>query len=164
MMRRIKVYLLLGSNMGDREAVLERAVEELMERLLPDYLEVTSLDEAVNTSRIYETEPWGFESDQKFLNQAFCCITGLEPHQVLEVCLQVEAELGRRRTGEQLNAKGERVYASRVIDIDILMIDRREGDKWVPVEINTPDLVVPHPRLYEREFALKPLRELRRGV
>lgn len=164
MMQCLKVYLLLGSNMGNREAVLERAVQELIERLLPDYLEVASLNEAVNTSRIHETEPWGFESEQKFLNQAFCCITGLTPHQVLEVCLQVEAELGRRRTGEQFNAKGERIYASRVIDIDILMIDRLEGDKWVPLEINTPDLIVPHPRLYEREFALKPLRELRRGV
>lgn len=160
----LKVYLLLGSNMGDRAILLERAVEELIDRLLPDYMEVTSLDEAVNTSRVYETEPWGFASDQKFLNQAFSCITGLDPHQVLEVCLQVEAGLGRKRTGEQFNAKGERIYTSRVIDIDILMIDRREGDKWVPVKINTPDLVVPHPRLYEREFALKPLRELRRGV
>lgn len=163
-MEYFKVYLLLGSNMGDRKTLLERAVEELIDRLLPDYLEVAALDEAVNTSRVYETEPWGFESDQKFLNQAFCCITGLDPHQVLEVCLQVEAGLGRKRTGEQFNTKGERVYVSRVIDIDILMIDRLEGNRWVPVEIHTPDLVVPHPRLYEREFALKPLRELRRGV
>ncbi len=162
-----KVYLLLGGNMGDREAILRSAVEELIERLLPGYLVAVSPDEAVKTSGIYETEPWGFESADKFLNQAFCCITELEPHKVLDVCLEVEKELGRQRCGERYNEKGERIYSSRVIDIDILMIDELIGDKWVTVKIDTPELVVPHPRLYEREFALKPLSELRdidRGV
>lgn len=158
---RYKVFLLLGSNLGDREGVLQQATLELMDRLLPDYLEVGGLEEAVNTSKIHETEPWGFESDQKFLNQAFCCVTELEPEQVLQVCLEVEKELGRERNGEQFDAQGNRIYTSRVIDIDILMIDRLEGEKWVPIQINTPELVVPHPRLPEREFALNPLREIR---
>lgn len=158
-----KVFLLLGSNLGDREGVLQQATLELIDRLLPDYLEVGGLEEAVNTSQIHETDPWGFESDQKFLNQAFCCVTELEPEQVLQVCLEVEKELGRERSGAQFDAQGNRVYASRVIDIDILMIDQLEGEKWIPVTVNTPNLVVPHPRLPEREFALKPLREIRPG-
>lgn len=164
-----KVYLLLGSNLGDRKAVMEQAVIELIDALLPGYLEIGSLDEAVNTSRLYETEPWGFASADKFLNQAFCCITELAPHAVLGECLRIEKELGREREGEQYNAAGERVYSSRVIDIDILLIDKLEkekqgGEKWVPVVLQTKDLVVPHPRLQEREFALKPLRELRRDI
>ncbi|MBR4882403.1 MAG: 2-amino-4-hydroxy-6-hydroxymethyldihydropteridine diphosphokinase, partial [Bacteroidales bacterium] len=62
-----RVYLLLGSNMGNREQVLSDAVELLIEELMPDYLEVEDLAEAVNTSSVVETEPWGFESSDKFL-------------------------------------------------------------------------------------------------
>ena len=116
-----RVYLLLGSNMGDREEILDRAVLELIDALLPDYTEVYSLNEAVNTSALYETEPWGFECKDKFMNQAFTCITELPPHKVLEECLRIERELGRVRNGAQFNEKGERVYSSRPIDIDILL-------------------------------------------
>lgn len=137
------------------------AVAELMDRLLPDYLEVGALEEAVNTSALHETEPWGFESPDKFLNQAFCCLTERQPHEVLQICLDIEKALGRVRHGVQFDAQGNRIYASRVIDIDILLIDRQEGEKWVPVTVQTPDLTVPHPRLHEREFALRPLREIR---
>ncbi|MEG0517327.1 MAG: 2-amino-4-hydroxy-6-hydroxymethyldihydropteridine diphosphokinase [Bacteroidales bacterium] len=201
-----RVYLLLGSNMGDRKAVIEQATRELIDALLPDYLEIGSLDEAVNTSQMYETEPWGFESPDKFMNQAFCCVTELEPQQVLSECLRIEKELGRVRNSEQYGADGKRIYSSRVIDIDILLIDKQEfvvsaindaeagkdkrgekigngmkgekrkngkpgesGEKcpqqrWVEVTVNTSDLIIPHPRLHEREFALKPLRELRRTI
>ena len=96
-----RVYLLLGSNMGDREEILDRAVLELIDALLPDYTEVYSLNEAVNTSALYETEPWGFECKDKFMNQAFTCITELPPHKVLEECLRIERELGRVRNGAQ---------------------------------------------------------------
>lgn len=163
--------------MGNRKAVIEQAVIELIDCLLPNYLEIGSLEEAVNTSTLHETNPWGFESQDKFLNQAFCCVTELEPQQVLSECLRIETELGRVRVGEQFDANGNRIYSSRVIDIDILLIDKQcKGEmkagkgkygnttqqEWVPVTINTPNLIVPHPRLYEREFALKPLRELRK--
>jgi len=116
-----KVYLLLGSNMGNREETLEQAVLKLIDALLPDYTEVASLAEAVNTSALYETEPWGFESKEKFMNQAFTCITELPPHKVLEECLRIERELGRVREGAQFNGKGERIYSSRPVDIDILL-------------------------------------------
>ena len=93
--------------MGNREEILNEANIELIERLLPDYFEVASLDDAVATSSVLETEPWGFESPDKFLNQAFACITNLEPEQVLEACLDIEKDLGRVRSGKQINEKGE---------------------------------------------------------
>ena len=113
--------------MGNREEVLNEANIELIERLLPDYLEVASLEDAVATSNVLESEPWGFESPDKFLNQAFACITNLEPEQVLLACLDIEKDLGRVRSGEQFNDNGERVYQSRVIDIDILLIEKLVG-------------------------------------
>ena len=156
-----RVYLLLGSNLGDREAILEQAVIELVDRLLPDYMVIDSLEEAVNTSKVYESEPWGFNSKDKFLNQAFCCVTELEPEEVLSACLEIEKELGRERVGEQFNEQGERVYSSRLIDIDVLLIEEKiDSNKWEWVAFNSPTLSVPHPRLKEREFALKPLREI----
>lgn len=162
-MNTYKVYLLLGSNMGNREEVLNEANIELIERLLPDYLEVASLEDAVATSNVLESEPWGFESPDKFLNQAFACITNLEPEQVLVACLDIEKDLGRVRSGEQFNDNGERVYQSRVIDIDILLIEKLVGDKWELVKVNKPNLIVPHARLKERDFAMKPLKELYKG-
>ena len=201
--RLYRVYLLLGSNMGDREEILGQAVLELIDALLPDYSEVGSLEEAVNTSALYETEPWGFECKDKFMNQAFTCITELSPHKVLEECLRIEKELGRVRDGVQFNEEGERIYSSRPIDIDILLAyeqksipateqkpagsdkmkngvgDRRNlsGSKsknnskrevgkfvWELCRINDEDLVVPHPRLHEREFAKLPMREFLKGA
>lgn len=190
-----RVYLLLGSNMGDREEILDRAVLELIDALLPDYTEVYSLNEAVNTSALYETEPWGFECKDKFMNQAFTCITELPPHKVLEECLRIERELGRVRNGAQFNEKGERVYSSRPIDIDILLAyeqktagsgnmenvvgerrnlsgsKKRQGGKrgdgnfvWELCRIDDEDLLVPHPRLHEREFAKLPMREFIKGA
>ena len=162
-MNTYKVYLLLGSNMGNREEVLNEANIELSERLLPDYLEVASLEDAVATSKVLETEPWGFDSKDKFLNQAFSCVTNLEPKEVLKACLDIEKDLGRVRSGKQFDKDGNRIYQSRVIDIDILLIEKMVGDKWDLVAINEPDLIVPHPRLKEREFAMKPLKELYKG-
>lgn len=155
-----RVYLLLGSNSGNREQILGNAVEALMDRLLPDYMEVGDLLEAVNASAVYETEPWGFESKDKFLNQAFVCLTELDAQAVLDVCLEIEKELGRVRAGNDYNDKGERIYTSRTIDIDILLFDKYVGGEYVACKINTPALQVPHPRLHERPFALEPLAEI----
>ena len=120
-----RVYLLLGSNMGDRQAMLDAANLELIDALLPDYLEVASLGDAVNTSQVMETKPWGFDTPvEAFLNQSFCCLTEYEPEQVLEICQRIEVELGRERKAPQFDASGKRVYESRVIDIDILAIEK----------------------------------------
>ena len=157
-----KVYLLLGSNMGDRQAMLDSANLELIDALLPDYLEVASLGDAVNTSHVMETEPWGFDTPvETFLNQSFCCLTELEPEQVLQQCQRIECELGRERKNPQFNDAGERIYESRVIDIDILAMEKLVGDVWEPVEVKLPELVIPHPQLQTRDFAQKLYQELK---
>ena len=157
-----KVYLLLGSNMGERQAMLDSANLELIDALLPDYLEVASLGDAVNTSQVMETEPWGFDTPvAAFLNQSFCCLTELEPAEVLAVCQRIEVELGRERKEPQFDASGKRIYQSRPIDIDILAMEKQVGDGWEPVEVSTPDLVIPHPQLQSRDFAKKLYDELK---
>ena len=157
-----RVYILLGSNLGDREQYLSDAVMELMDRLMPDYLEVASLAEAVNTSEVMETEPIGFSCPDKFLNQSFCCLTEYEPQQVLEICQEIETVLGRVRTGAQYNEKGERIYQSRCIDIDILSMEKQNGEKWEAVVVDTPDLTIPHPQLKTRLFARDLYRVLKK--
>ena len=157
-----RVYLLLGSNMGDREATLNEANLELIDALLPDYLEVASLDEAVDTSEMMETEPWGFSTPvDPFLNQSFRCLTELEPHEVLQVCQRIETELGRERKEPQFDADGKRIYESRPIDIDILAFERQEGEEWKEVTVNAKDLVIPHPQLQSRDFAAKLYKEIK---
>ena len=155
-----RVYLLLGSNMGNKEQMLNDAVEMLIEQLLPDYLEVEDLSEAVNTSSVYETEPWGFECNSKFLNQAFMCLTDKSAEEVLDVCLGIEVELGRERKEPAVNEKGERVYTSRVIDIDILLFDSCVDGKYTPQVVNKDNLQIPHPRMQQRSFVLDPLAEI----
>ena len=148
--------------MGDRQAMLDSANIELIDALLPDYLVVASLEEAVNTSEVMQTEPWGFDTPvEPFLNQSFCCLTEYEPQQVLEICQRIEAELGRERKEPQFDAQGKRIYESRVIDIDILAIEKEEAEGWEPVTVNEPGLIVPHPQLESRDFAKKLYLELK---
>ena len=148
--------------MGDREATLNEANLELIDALLPDYLEVSSLYEAVDTSEMMETEPWGFSTPvDPFLNQSFRCLTELEPHEVLQVCQRIETELGRERKEPQFDADGKRIYESRPIDIDILAFERQEGEEWKEVTVNAKDLVIPHPQLQSRDFAAKLYKELK---
>ena len=157
-----RVYLLLGSNMGDRQAMLDSANMELIDALLPDYLVVASLGDAVNTSQVMETEPWGFDTPvEPFLNQSFCCLTELEPREVLQVCQRIETELGRERKAPRFNEAGERIYESRPIDIDILAFERESDEGWKAVAVNEEDLVIPHPQLESRDFARKLYNELK---
>ena len=110
-------------------------------------------------SSLLETEPWGFESEDKFLNAAVLyelrMKKGYSPEaeglMILEICKDIERRLGR--TGKpQYNEKGERVYTSRPIDIDILLF----GDHKIDCE----ELTVPHKLMYERDFVMIPLREI----
>lgn len=152
--------------MGDREANLEKSCGFLIERLLPDYLEVDGLETAVNASGTYQTEPWGFVSETKFLNMALVLLTEKEPCEVLGICKEIERELGREeRAPEKLfDKEGNRVYSARPIDIDIIFFDRgRDCDGGLffePVVMETPELVIPHPLMQEREFVLAPLAEI----
>lgn len=130
------VYLSLGSNLGDREATMRRAIGLLNER-------AGSVD---RQSSFIETEPWGFESTNKFLNMCVRLLTTLSPEQLLMATKQIERELGR--TQKSVNGK----YHDRPIDIDILMYD--------DLQLSTPDLTLPHPHMQEREFVMIPLREI----
>lgn len=130
------VYLSLGSNLGDRKATMRRAIGLLNER-------AGSVD---RQSSFIETEPWGFESANKFLNMCVRLLTTLSPEQLLMATKQIERELGR--TQKSVNGQ----YHDRPIDIDILMYD--------DVHLCSDDLTLPHPHMQEREFVMKPLREI----
>ena len=129
-----KVYLGLGSNQGDRNRQLARAIELIGERV----------GKVIRQSSIIETDPWGFTSGNKFLNCAIFIETELLPRKVLEVTKQIERELGRRYKGM--------AYRDRPIDIDILLYD--------DITLDEPDLQIPHPLMYERDFVMIPLREI----
>ena len=124
-------YVGLGSNLGDREATLRAALELLG-------------DDVVAVSSFRETDPVGYLDQPRFLNAAAALETGLEPRPLLERLLEIELGLGRTRDGPR--------FGPRTIDLDLLLY----GDRVIA----EPGLVVPHPRLAERRFALEPLAEL----
>lgn len=129
----IDVFLLLGSNLGDREGYLQKAIE-LIE---------TELGVVTQKSSIYETEAWGKTDEPNYLNQVARINTTLSARQALEKVLQIEAKMGRIR---------EEKWGSRIIDIDILFYGQDI--------INEPGLIVPHPELHNRKFTLEPLNEM----
>lgn len=143
-MRRLEVgYLGLGSNVGDRRANLQAAVEELWAH-----------DVAVlASSSAYETEPVGEVLDQpEFLNVCLKVETGLEPERLLDACQAVERALGRVLAGEE----GYVRHGPRAIDVDVLAL----GD----TVFESPRLRIPHPELTTRRFVLVPLLELAPGL
>lgn len=144
------LYLSLGSNQGDRRKNIEDALSMLNIELGTSYKALSSL---------IETEPWGFESEEKFINAAVLyeieLPEGYNPEaeglMILEICKDIERRMGR--TGEpQYDGDGNRIYTSRPIDIDILLF----GDD----RIDCPELKVPHKLMYEREFVMVPLKEI----
>ena len=133
----MEIILGIGGNRGDRLSNLEKARIKISERI----------GEITSYSRVIESEPWGFSSENWFLNQVLVVESSLSPDMMLRECLELEASMGRKRT---------KVYTDRTIDIDILFF----GDRI----INSESLVIPHPRLHERLFVLMPLAELRPGL
>ena len=131
-----RVYLSLGTNLGDREENMHRALQLLN-------LRVGKLE---RVSRMIETEPWGFQSENKFLNACCRICTALSPIQLLKATQKIERSLGR--TEKSKNG----IYHDRQIDIDILYYD--------DLTMNTPQLTIPHPHIREREFVTVPLREI----
>jgi len=144
-----KVYLGLGSNLGDRYEHIKRAVRLIGERV----------GDVIRQSSFIETEPWGFESPNRFLNGVICCETTKTPHEVLKLTQQIEREMGKRkehatRRSQIDNRKSvNRKYFDRPIDIDILLYD--------DLTIDEPDLKIPHPLMYERDFVMIPLKEIK---
>ena len=130
-----RAYVGLGANLGDRETAIRAAVE-----LLAAAPGVTVV--AVSTLR--ETEPVGVVDQPRFVNGAMALDTKLSPRELLDVLLSVERRLGRTRGGRR--------YGPRTIDLDLLLHGA--------ATIDEAGLVVPHPRLHERRFALEPLHEL----
>ena len=130
------LYLSLGTNMGNRHENLSRALE-LIGR---------EVGTVVSASDIIETEPWGFVSSNRFLNMAVKVETTLQPLEVLHTTQEIERKLGR--TQKSVN----REYHDRMIDIDILLYDN--------LVMNTPELTIPHPLMYQREFVMKPLTQI----
>lgn len=129
-----KAYLGIGTNIGDREENLKSALISL--NLLP-------MTKVTAVSKVYETEPVGFADQDDFLNIAVEIETDLTAQNILGACLGIEAGLGRIR-----NIKN----GPRIIDIDLLLY---EDEKY-----NTLSLILPHPRMFEREFVLKPLLDI----
>ena len=140
-----KVYLGLGSNLGDCRKNLERAI-----RLIDD-----RVGQVTRQSSFIETEPWGFESPNKFVNAVILCETTKTPREVLMLTQQIERDMGRRKmvNGQWSMVNGQRIYADRPIDIDILLYD--------DVTIDEPDLKIPHPLMHQRDFVMIPLEEVR---
>ncbi|MBO7457079.1 MAG: 2-amino-4-hydroxy-6-hydroxymethyldihydropteridine diphosphokinase [Paludibacteraceae bacterium] len=134
-------YLSLGSNIGDREQTLRRALL-LMEQ---------QIGRISRCSSFYYSAPWGFESEHEFCNLCCALETALTPHEVLHRTQAIELQLGRTRK----SADGH--YADRTVDIDI--IQAFDGD--TEITVTTPELTIPHPLWQEREFVCVPLNEIK---
>lgn len=135
-----EAVLLLGSNLGPRYRKLEDACS-LIEK---------HAGKITKHSSIYESEPWGFQDENKFLNQVVFIETSLKPATLLSTLQNLEDELGKERTSQ------EESYSSRLIDIDILFYHNKI--------IETGELTIPHPLLHRRKFTLLPLSEIAGGL
>ena len=130
------VYLALGSNIGDRRNALSEAIRLIDER-------VGRVDKV---SSFMETEPWGFKSEFKFLNAVLSVQSMLSPIEILHITQNIEKDMGR----DKKSLGG--IYHDRIIDIDLLMYDS--------LQLDTPELTLPHPHMKEREFVMIPLMEI----
>jgi 2-amino-4-hydroxy-6-hydroxymethyldihydropteridine diphosphokinase len=126
------VYIALGSNLGDRLANIKEAIGALSPLVLPEVC-----------SPVFETPPWGYAEQPRFLNQVICAETNLEPAELLDHLKQIESRIGRTDTFR---------YGPRVIDLDILFYD--------DLVLEEAHLEIPHPRLPGRAFVLVPLAEI----
>jgi len=126
------IHLALGTNLGDRRANLRRALNALAQRLC-----------FVGASSVYETEPVGYRDQPWFYNAVVACRGSLTPGELLRWLLDIEASMGRRRGPKD---------GPRLIDLDLIYFGNQVIDE--------PDLVVPHPRMHQRAFVLRPLAEL----
>lgn len=135
-----KLYLSLGSNLGDRETNIRQALALIDERVGSVY----------RVSSYIETDPVGFSSPNKFINVVCLVHTMMSPMACLRETQKIEKELGR--TQKSINPDGSLTYKDRLIDIDLLTYDQ--------LVLNTPELTLPHPRMHERDFVLIPLKEI----
>ena len=132
-------YLALGTNIGNKRRNMITAAALLAERV----------GDVLALSGFYETEPWGFQSANTFLNAALQLETGLPPLELLKATQEIELEMGRTQ-------KSNGAYHDRIIDIDILLYD--------DLILQTPELTLPHPLMHERQFVMEPLAEIAPNV
>jgi 2-amino-4-hydroxy-6-hydroxymethyldihydropteridine diphosphokinase len=130
------VYLSLGSNLGDKRKNIESALAQISERV--------GVIRAL--SGFHETQPWGYDSKETYLNVAIAVATELNPAELLEITQAIERDLGRCHK----TINGE--YQDRTIDIDLLLYDN--------LILNTENLTIPHPLMHQRAFVLQPLTEI----
>ena len=143
-----QVFLGLGSNLGDREENIQKAISLIGERV----------GTVLRQSSLIETEPWGFESENKFLNGVILCETSLTPRQLLRVTQKIERDLGRKKKSASSHSSHllpltSHLYKDRPIDIDILLYD--------DLTVDEPDLKIPHPLMQQRDFVMIPLNEIK---
>ena len=141
-----EVYLGLGSNLGDKEDHIRKAITLIGERV----------GLVVRQSSLISSEPWGFESANSFVNAVVCCETSLTPRQVLQTTQQIERDLGKSQRHATVRNNKTTHYQDRPIDIDILLYD--------DLTIDEPDLKIPHPLMQQRDFVMIPLREIKEEV
>lgn len=131
-----KVYLGLGTNLGDKEENLRAAIGKINSRI----------GIIISRSGCYATEPWGFSSENSFLNAVVCAETPLSPEEVLAQTQEIEKALGR------IHKSANGIYQDRLIDVDLLLYD--------DLILKTDSLKLPHPLMTERIFVMKPLAEI----
>ncbi len=131
----IQTYIGLGSNLGDRIAKLNSAISKVN----------LTIGEVTKCSSFYESEPWGFESTEQFVNCVIQIQTNLSPNELLAQLKEIEREMGR-------NQRISMIYTDRVIDLDILYY----GEERMEFDC----LSIPHPRIYDRRFVLEPFAEI----
>lgn len=144
-----RAYLGLGSNLGDRAQLLRDAIRLIGERV----------GEVIRQSSFVETEPWGFDSVNQFMNAVVLVETECTPREVLLLTQQIERDLGKRKEHATQRSQSSKFqvqsskFHDRPIDIDILLYD--------DLHIDEPDLKIPHPLMHERDFVMQPLNEIR---
>ena len=149
------MYLGLGSNLGDKEENIRKAINLINEQI----------GTVVRQSALFYSEPWGFESENQFVNAAICVSTTLTPHEVLKANQRIEHLLGKteahaterpsnlhQQTSTINHQTSDITYHDRPIDIDILLYD--------DLHIDEPELKIPHPLMQMRDFVMIPLREI----
>ncbi len=133
-----KVYIGIGSNIGDKLMNIESALSRIN----------TVAGRILVRSPLYETDPWGFEANDRFLNQVVLIDTTLKPSELLAALQSIERSLGRKRSSHG--------YESRTIDLDILFFDESI--------LKEPHLTIPHPLIQDRMFVLRPLADIAPGL
>ena len=128
-------YISIGSNIGDRVINFRNAIKK-----------ASVWGEITSVSSFYETEPWGYVDDKYYLNAVFKIETDLGPYELLHKLKMIEQEMGRKKKPDHI------LYQARIIDLDILFFD--------DMIINNIDLIIPHPKIYNRKYVLKPFLEI----